>query len=229
MFSTKNTSAGINIRFMGSTFWAELYFRSLKRARVLSLLTKYLLRYKKVCIPNVGTFEIVMQSPQLNVAEKLISSPIFIIQHRTYGEVTDHQFHFFTSQGIQENCREELFSFGERMKKRIQNSPFYWKGLGTLRYDSNEMLFEPDEMKLESLQAAPAQKVLRENVQHQVLVGDQEMTSQQVTDVLNTAEYKRPWFIIAGWILLILAVVTILIYLYRNNFETASTGLKHLW
>lgn len=171
-----------------------------------------------------------MQSPQLNVAEKLISSPAFIIRLGTYGEVSDHQFHFFASQGVEsENLRQELFSFGERMKKRIQSSPFYWKGLGTLRYDSNEMLFEPDEMKLGSLQAVPAQKVLRENVQHQVLVGDQEMTSQQVTDVLNTVEYKRPWFIIAGWILLILAVVAIVIYLYMNNFETTSTGLKRLW
>jgi hypothetical protein len=66
-------------------------------------------------------------------------------------------------------------------------------------------------------------------VQHQVLVGDQEMSSRQVTEVLNRVEYKRSWFIIAGWILLILAILVIIFYLFMNNFETTSTGLKRLW
>jgi hypothetical protein len=171
-----------------------------------------------------------MQSPQLDVADKLMSSPVFIIHHRRDDNVPDHQFHFFTGGEMKkEITMQELISFGERMKKRIQNSPFYWKGFGTLRYDSNQMLFEPEEMKLEALQPLRAQKVLRENVQHQVLVGDQEMSSRQVTEVLNRVEYKRSWFIIAGWILLILAILVIIIYLFMNNFETTSTGLKRLW
>jgi len=171
-----------------------------------------------------------MQSPQLDVADKLISSPVFITRHKRGDEVPDHQFHFFTNGVVEkENFMLELFSFGERMKRKIQNSPFHWKGFGTLRYDSGGLLFEPDEMKLEALQPVPAQKVLRENVQHQVLVGDQEMTSEQVAEVLNTVEYKRPWFIIVGWLLFILALVAIIIYLYMNNFRTTSTGLKSLW
>jgi hypothetical protein len=55
------------------------------------------------------------------------------------------------------------------------------------------------------------------------------MTSQQVTEVLNTVEYKRPWFMVVGWILFILAVTAIILYLYMHNFETTSTGLKTLW
>jgi hypothetical protein len=171
-----------------------------------------------------------MQSSQLDVADQLISSPVFITQHRRDDDVPHHQFHFFTNGEVkEEDIMQELFSFGERLNKKIQNSPFHWKGFGTLRYDSNQMLFEPDEIKLEALQHVPAQKVLRENVQHQVLVGDHEMTSEQVTEVLNTVEYKRPWFIIVGWILFILAVVAIIVYLYMNNFKTTSTGLKTLW
>lgn len=171
-----------------------------------------------------------MQSPQLDVADKIISSPVFITQHKRDDAVPDHQFYFFTNEGIEkENFKKELSSFGELLRKRIENSPFYWKGFGTLRYDSSGMLFEPDEIKIGALQPVPAERVLRENVQHQVLVGDQEMTSQQVTDVLNTVEYKRPWFIIAGWVLFILAVVAIIIYLYMNNLKTTSTGLKTLW
>jgi hypothetical protein len=178
----------------------------------------------------VGTFEIVLQSSQLNVADKCISSPVYITKHRKEEIVPDHQFHFFTNEGMQKDSfMQDFFLFGERMKRRIQNSPFYWKGFGTLHYASNEMLFEPDEIRLEALQPIPAQKVLRENVQHNMLVGDQEMTSQQVTEALNKVEYKRPLFIIVGWVLFALAAIAILIYLYMKNFQTTSTGLQTKW
>jgi pheromone shutdown protein TraB len=58
-----------------------------------------------------------------------------------------------------------------------------------------------------------------------MLVGDQEMTSQQVTEVLTKVEHKRSWFMILGWVLLIISIVAIIIYLYMKNFETSSTGL----
>jgi hypothetical protein len=86
-------------------------------------------------------------------------------------------------------------------------------------------LFEPDEILLGSLPPVTAEKVIRQNVQHSMLVGDREMNSQQVNEVLARVEYKRPWFITLGWILLIVAVVAILIYLYMHDFQTSSTGL----
>ncbi|HWI91734.1 MAG TPA: hypothetical protein VNT20_10690 [Flavisolibacter sp.] len=197
---------------------------------MLTLLTKYLLRYKRVCIPNVGTFEIVMQSPQLDVADKRISPPTYITRHRIDDGVPDHQFRFLTNgRGERESLIEELSSFGEKLKRKIQKSPFHWKGFGTLRFSSNELLFEPDEIQLAGLQPVPAQKVLRENVQHNMLVGDQEMTSQQVTDVLKKVESKRPWFMVVGWIIFILAMISIIILLYMKQFQTTSTGLQLRW
>ncbi len=194
---------------------------------MLALLTKYLVRYKRVCIPNVGTFEIVMQSPQLDVADKRISSPVYTIQHNVNEQIPDHQLVFFARDGMEhESLKREFFAFGERMRRQIQNSPFYWKGFGTLRFSSNEMLFEPEEIRLEALQPMTAEKVIRKNVQHNVLVGDQEMTSHQVTQALTRVEHKRSWYIIAGWILLAVAVAAIVLYLYSKNFETSSTGLN---
>ena len=98
-----------------------------------------------------------------------------------------------------------------------------------MQFNANQLVFEPEEIRLVSLQPVPAQKVLRENVQHSMLVGDQEMTSQQVTDALHQVEYKRPWFIIAGWILFIIAAIAIIILFYTNNFQNTSTGLQTRW
>lgn len=189
-----------------------------------------MLRYKRVCIPGIGTFEIVQQSPQLDVADKTILPPVFITRHFSTDDIPEHQFLFLSALGFgQENLMQELFSFGERLRKRIQNSPFYWKGFGTLQYNATGFSFLPDEIRLDGLQSVTANKVLRENVQHNMLVGDQEMTSRQVTDVLSQVEYKRPWFIIVGWILLLLAIITVVIFLYLNNFQTSSSGLQKRW
>ena len=168
-----------------------------------------------------------MQSPQLDVADKRISSPAYRIQHNSNDQIPDHQYLFFSRDGMErDNLKHEFFSFGDRMRRQIQNSPFYWKGLGTLRYSSEEMLFEPDDITLEALQPISAEKVLRKNVQHNVLVGDREITSHKVTEAVTRVEYKRPWFMIAGWILLGLAIVAIILYLYSKNFQTSSTGLN---
>jgi len=192
---------------------------------VLALVTKYLLRYKRVAIPKVGTFEIVVQSPQLDVADKRLTSPVYLTRHNVDDNVPDHQFRFFANGVDEKQVRDELYSFGERLRRQVQNSPFYWKGLGTLKYASSAVLFEPDEILLGSLPPVTAEKVIRQNVQHSMLVGDREMNSQQVNEVLARVEYKRPWFITLGWILLIVAVVAILIYLYMHDFQTSSTGL----
>ena len=213
---------------MGLISLAELYFRSLKRIKVLSLLTKYLLLYKRVSIPHIGSFEIVQQPPQLNIGEKMICAPFFITRYKKAAELTEHQFDFFASAGTaeKEQLRNELFSFGEHLASRIRSNPFQWNGFGTLRYTSNEIVFEPNAIGIPSMTPAPAEKVKRENVQHRVLVGDQQMTGQQVTEVFHAHEGKRPLYILIGWVVLALAVIVLLVLLYLGKFQVTATGLK---
>ena len=64
-----------------------------------------------------------MQSPQLHVADQRISSPVYVTMHKKEEQVSDHQFHFLTNgKGERESFMQELFSFGEKLKRKIQNS-----------------------------------------------------------------------------------------------------------
>src|SRR3954447_24100404 len=107
---------------MDSTFWAESYFRSLKRTKVLAQLTKYLIQYRKVCIPQIGTFEIIQQSPQLRVADQMMTAPFYLTNFSRQELLHDHQVNFFRGKNIQqrEELQNELVSFGEELKKKIQ-------------------------------------------------------------------------------------------------------------
>lgn len=213
---------------MGSTFWAELYFRSLKRTKVLPLFTKYLLQYKRVCIPHVGTFELVLQSPRLDVAGKLFTPPSFTTKYLTEDALPDHQFHFFAHSvpAEKEKLEQELRSFGRDLKDRIEKVPFRWNGFGTLRYTSNELVFEPSEIRLDSLQGLKADRVIRPNLAHDLLVGDQHLSSVETAKTIDRTDYKMPVSMVIGWIVLLLALIAIIIILYTGNFQTGTSGLR---
>jgi hypothetical protein len=211
---------------MASTFWAELYFRSLKRTKVLALLTKYLVQYKRVSIPHIGTFEIVQQSPELHIVDKLITAPVFTTRYVNNDQVTDHQFHFI--ENSEQLDRRELSSFGKSLSKRIQKDPFCWNGFGTLRYDSSRLVFDPQCIELNSLTNITASKVTRKNARHSALVGDQQMTGEDVTEVFNQPGVKRKLelYMVVGWIIFFLALIAIAVILFLGKFQVSASGLR---
>ncbi len=185
------------------------------------LLTKYLVQYGRVCIPHVGTFEIVQQPPRLEMADQLFKPPFFITKFIKQETVPLHQFN-----SIDAGNANELSFFGEKLKNKIKNAPVKWNGFGTLSYVYNEIIFEPVQIELYSLTDVAAQKIMRGNVHHSMLVGDRRLNLQQVTEVLNQPINKRPLSIIIGWIIFVLALAAIFILLYLSKFQTSSTGLK---
>ena len=190
------------------------------------LLTKYLVQYGYVCIPHIGTFEIVQQPPVLDIADKRVNPPFFKTRFLKEDAVPDQQFSYLASAVGNYNTRRELINFGEQLRESIRRRPLKWNGFGTLRFSLNELVFEPESIFVPSLTEVVAQKVMRENVQHNMLVGDREMSSREITDVLKRPSPPRPLFITIGWIILGLATLAIIALLYLGKFETSSSGLR---
>jgi hypothetical protein len=217
---------------MALTFWAVSYFRSLKRTKVLALLTKYLVQYKRVSIPHIGTFEIVQQSPQLLIADKTISGPVFITRYVHNDRVTEHQVRFIASceKTAKETLQEELSLFGKNLKSRIEQSPFRWNGFGTLRYAASGLVFDPQNIEFDSLKYVPARKVVRDNAQHTVLVGDRQMmSSTQITEPVKDipqTKHTPALNLTIGWIILFVAILVIAYLLFVGDFRPGSAGLK---
>lgn len=209
---------------MGSTFWAELYFRSLKSNKVLSLFTRYLVQYGRVCIPHVGSFELVCEPPRHDVADKSFSAPVYSTRYSSQDQVTEHQYRYFS---FSENPgREALHSFGEELRNSIRQSPFQWSGFGVLKLQSSAIHFEPQPLILSSLQPVPALKVTREDARHHVLVGDQEIRSGIDAEATEKVPAPRQYEMLIGWIILAIAITAIIIYLFLNNFQVSASGLQ---
>jgi hypothetical protein len=212
---------------MGSTFWVELYFRSLNPNNVLNHLTKYLLQYRRVSIPSVGTIQLLHQPAQLNVAEKILLPPSYATQITSDETVPDHQLAFLAACVAKEKAEvlDLLQLFGAQLKTSIKGAGFNWTGIGLIRYTN-----EPLPVSMPAPEPVTATRVIRQDAPHNVLVGDQQMTSTQITeqraDDLTVVKARPSLVIIIGWIVLVLSILFIVFILYRGKFRVGATGSK---
>jgi hypothetical protein len=192
---------------------------------VLNHLTKYLFQYKSVSIPSVGTLQIVQQPPQLNVVDKIILPPSFSVVIRKEEEVSAHQLQYLENilQRGHTNILSDLRFFGDKLQEKINGPGFEWNGLGTITRSTQTI-----PLMTGALEPVPAERVLRQHVQHSVLVGDQQMLSGTTSDdeIVGEKTSKRSLLVIIGWVLLFFSLLFIAFQLYSGRFRVNGAGSK---
>lgn len=191
-------------------------------------LTKYLSVHKKLSIPAVGSFEIMQQPAALDVADKLIYPPAFSAHYSSENNVKEHQLNYLSVDLKQDRAlvQQQLEVFGRQLKEKINKEPVSWNGVGRLYHSGNSVVFNADAISIGGLQPIPAHKVLRENVQHNVLVGTTERQSGEMHDLLHPEERKRTYTILVACIIAVLAIAFIVFHFYKEGFQPAATGTK---
>jgi len=193
---------------------------------MLNLLTKYLLQYRTVTIPHVGTIQIIQEPAQLSVADKIIQPPSFSAELKKEETVSLHQLNYL-NKILQKNTDvvlEELQSFGDQLYDKINGPGFEWKGFGRLDRSTQSLVIPAG-----ALNAVVAERVMREKPDHQVLVGDRETTSLQIADEKTEpviGKKQRSVLIIIGWVLLGLSILYLAYVLYNGHFKVNASGSK---
>lgn len=190
------------------------------------ILTRYLCQFGRVTIPQIGTIELRQASPVLDVAAKHLMPPQYEVALSTNEFITEHQHQWLMASAGGHIHEADLSSFGSRLKARIVDQPYNWNGVGRFSFAQGAIILDTLNSASSQLKPVPAQKVLRDNPQHQMLVGDRQMSSDQVSDALARKTGRRPLNIVIGWIAFFAALVAILLYLYLHQFRVASSGLQ---
>lgn len=211
---------------MALTSWAVLYFRSLKVNSVFQQLTTYLIHYRRVSIPGVGTIQLVQQPAQLAVADKCLLPPTCVAQLLQNDTVPEHQLSFLSALLHQDKAgvQQSLEELGRRISGHMEDDGFHWTGIGHIRkagFDSA--------LPAGALEPVAADKVFRSDAAHPVLVGDQQLTLAQLSgrreeEVPLAKRYSI--YMLIGWILLLLSILYIVFVLYQGKFRLQSTGSK---
>lgn len=171
---------------------------------MLQTLTAYLLQTNKLYIPHVGTFRVDHQPAVLHFADRLLYPPQSNIFFKAVTDAQKNDTVLFVGENFSE---EALSDFGQKLINGLAAGPFIWPGVGTLELRDDRVFYQP-ESSLGFL-PVPANKVLRENRQHAILVGDQEHSSADISFMgKGVAGKKRTWLWV-GWLLLLIALFLI--------------------
>jgi hypothetical protein len=140
--------------------------------------------------------------------------------------LTKHQLYYFGTQlHFDETAtRNSLQDIGNQLKKQIELAPMTWNSIGTFRYANDKIEFEPHVLP-PLLQPVAAERVLREGVQHDVLVGDTVVRSDGTAQDAIEEDGNGSGTALRVGPRLFLSVFFIIFYLYLNQFQPTASGL----
>lgn len=193
---------------------------------MIPLLNKYFSLNHKLYIPGIGSFIADQKPTILDFANKSIAKPDFSIIYKFENLPIDNLFLNFLCKQLNTDEGKANIAFNEfsnHIKSVLSNTGnFTINGMGKLTQSlTGDYSFEQEKIMTQFFPELIAERVIRKNTEHTVMVGEKEKSSVEMLQHfdLNTSEevhenVKERWWIQA----LILAVIGVaaIIFYYWN-------------
>jgi hypothetical protein len=192
-------------------------------------LYQYFIQYKQLNVPGIGIFILERKPATTDFPNRMIHPPAFTISLHHGTSVPPRNFFTWLSQALQVNDRDAVIRFNDfafEMKKRINaGDKIKWDGVGTLSSGlAGEIRFESALKDVSTEMPVKAEKVIRENAEHTVRVGEDEKTSAEMIEYLSQADSKKnywwAWALAAG----LLIIMFLGWYFSEHGLKAAATG-----
>lgn len=193
---------------------------------MFKILYKHLIQYKSLALPGLGTLQLQTIPAISNFSDHVILPPSYkIVFDDTQDAPDKNLFHYITAQtGISEwEAIKKLNDFSFDIKAALKKGEkVVWKKVGVFRMNNNgTIILNTPKLEYDFTEAAPAVRVIRNNVNHTILRGDTEVSEsffkQQEIEAAIVAQ-NRKWWLWAS-ILAAVALLLIFFYYYNNGFE----------
>ena len=162
----------------------------------------------KICrLPGIGTLVMVAHSAETDFVNTRIKSP---------SETID-----FIVDGYDEKGFNEFSAISELLQKNLdENGSFLLRGIGTFTKDKAEKIrFVPIPIAPIFTPPIAAERVIRQDAAHAILVGDQQTTNVEMTEYFSEQQpLKDHWWI---WAIALAAIGigVLLFYFYQHGFK----------
>ncbi|HVT87098.1 MAG TPA: hypothetical protein VHD35_17995 [Chitinophagaceae bacterium] len=195
-------------------------------------LYELLILNKELIIPGIGNFSVNRKPAEANFLEKLIHPPVYSITLQKETGTPSKFFFNHLAELLNISDREAIVRFNDfafDLKKKITaGQEIKWNGIGTL-FISNSGMVKLAPVEICAIEEPVAvEKVLREHAEHMVLVGEQERTSVEMTELLSQTETKRSKW----WIGALIAGVMLLIFVFwifsKNEWNVSSVSNEQI-
>ena len=194
------------------------------------VLNRYLFQHKRISIPGLGSLVAESIPAVSDFANKQLLPVQLKFRFDKYFDVPDREFFSYLSQKGNIPDFEAIkwyneFATGLRNSIRTEESAV-WQGVGVFKKDfGGEVVFEPDAAAYELYPPVKAERIIRADAKHSILVGDKEKTNYEMTELLNDEVHveKESWWIYA-LILAAIGLSMLFFHFYSNNMRWGSTG-----
>jgi len=199
-----------------------------------TILNKYLFLNKSIPLPGLGTICLESQAASIDASTRSILPPTYRFRFDKFFDSPDKDLFSYLSSQQNISDYEALrqyndfaFSLRDRLNY-FREAP--WEGLGILKKDDmGEIHFESSIPNPSFLQPVPAEKVVRANAKHMLLVGDRERSNSEMSDWFaeEPVHGNRLWWLVAliGGIIASLVIMT---HFSSNGWKVESTGNQQL-
>lgn len=202
---------------------------------MFSYLYQFLICNQQVSLPGIGTFIIDITPGKTDIINKVVLPPEYAYRYERNKDARGKNF--FTWFALQTNITErdavkQLNDFSFEIKKLIQDGKqVIWKGVGIIHpCEKEEIGFIPEKKNFVFELPVIAEKIIRQNAQHVMLVGDKQTTSAKMTEILaqpssaaSTSSIAPAWWAIA----IVLSFAAIMLtgwHFSEHGFGVTSTG-----
>jgi|CXWL01.1.fsa_nt_gi hypothetical protein len=194
-----------------------------------SELYQYLIQHKELPVPGIGTFLLERKSAEVDFPNKKINPPSYAVALQPGSYVPGKLFFGWLAHALGISDREAIFRFNDfafDMKKQISDGTVInWGGIGQLNKGlAGDVKFTPSAPELIFEKPINAEKVIREKSEHMVRVGEDEMTSAEMTEMLSHKEEKKSYWWAYALAVALLATMFIGWYFSEHGVDVSATA-----
>jgi hypothetical protein len=192
-------------------------------------LYQYLVQHKELPVPGIGTFLLERRPAVVDFPNKIINPPSYSFALQPGSYVPGQRFFNWLGNSLGITDREAVFRFNDfafDLKKQISDGAVIeWEGVGTLNKSLNgDVKFVPAEADIIHERPVPAEKVIRQKAEHMVRVGEDEKTSEEMTEMLGRKEEKKSYWWTFALALAILSFIFIGWHFSKHGLDLAATA-----
>jgi hypothetical protein len=195
-------------------------------------LYQYLILYKQLDLPGIGSLLVEKTPAQFVIADKIINPPAFSIVLQANTITPSKKFFNWLGSKLDITERDAVIRFNDflfELKKQLSSgSKLEWSGIGTISKGlAGDIKLEKSLEGHSPALPVPAIKVLRENAEHIIRVGEEERTSAEMRELLNPADEesrKKAYLWTAAIIIAIISVIFIGYYFSVHGMSPSSAS-----
>ena len=159
-------------------------------------LYQYLVLHKQLNIPGIGTFQVERKPADIDFIGKVVNPPAYTVALHHGNTTASKKVFSWLSDVFNISERDALSRFNdfafELRDKVMAGDKLQWDGVGVLSKGlAGEIRFDASLKGMTIGEPIPANKVIRENAQHTVRVGEDQKTSAEMMERLVPDRRKK--------------------------------------